>query len=104
MAHPNSLANLNRGPGPGRPKGVTSYLRAKYGDDACKLLAELHKYAFSKSNKVPAKVRIDCIKELLNRGWGTSVQRLGGEDEGAPIQTVVRFGGRLKADGSITGT
>lgn len=55
----------------GRPKGLSAYLRTKYGADAKKIVAELEALAFVKDDD-PRVLRIKCdaLKELLNRHSG----------------------------------
>lgn len=78
----------------GRPKGLSASLRAKYGDDAAKLVAELEKIAFSASPKLQPRVRIEAIREILNRGWGKPTESVEVSGSGGgpigPITFVVR--------------
>lgn len=83
----------------GRPKGLGVAIRQKYGDDGRKLLTELDKFAFGRLKKVPHKVRVDAIKELLDRGWGKAPQEVVGDPD-RPIQHRVTFGGRYRPDGT----
>lgn len=84
----------------GRPKGLSAKLRKTYGEDADQLIAELHKFAFGKVKKCPHKVRLDAIKELLERGWGKAPQTVVGDPDAPPVQHRVLFGGRYRPDGA----
>lgn len=76
----------------GRPKGLSAALRAKYGDDAKTIVAELHKYAFGKATDVPPIVRFNALKELLDRGWGKAPQTIEHTgDGGGPVQIHHHF-------------
>jgi hypothetical protein len=75
-------------PGAGRPKGsvnkATADVRAlagKYGPDAIKELARLATQAESEA------ARVSAIKELLDRGYGKSVQAVEHSGpEGGPVK------------------
>jgi hypothetical protein len=99
----------------GRPAG-TSKLRAriyaKYGEGGEKLIDALGLIGMGTQKaiqkkfgaKAAVKERVAALKELLDRGWGTSVQsiELDGKD-GKPIRVV--FGGRHRpGDGSTNST
>ena len=71
----------------GRPQGLAKYLKAKYGDNAEKLLDELGELAFRKT--ASDKVRVQALIELLNRGWGKVAQQMNLADaDGRPISIV----------------
>lgn len=70
----------------GRPKGLSAYLRAKYGDDAEKIVAELEKIAFSKNLKTyPPRVKIAALRELLNRHSGKAPDMVTFDDDAAAV-------------------
>lgn len=75
----------------GRPKGLAAALRAKYGPDAQKLVSELEKIAFAKEG-VPPRVRVDAIRELLNRHSGKppDIVKLE-DDDGTGLPAAVTF-------------
>lgn len=83
----------------GRPKGLGAALRRKYGEHGSRLIRELEKFAFGTLKRVPHKVRVDAIKELLDRGWGKAPQEVVGDPD-RPIQLRVSFGGRYRPDGT----
>lgn len=68
----------------GRPKGLGGAVRALAGDDGHKLIEGLFALAFGtdkqmeavfgKALKPAVKDRRECIKELLDRGFGRAVQ------------------------------
>ena len=83
----------------GRPKGLACALRAKYGEDGGRLIAELEALAFSKNTKtVPPKVKCDALKELLNRHSGKAPDMVSIDDEDAlpygPITFVIKGRGK----------
>lgn len=79
---------------------------AECGDDAAKLVQALALIGTGKQTAIMKRFgtraklreRVAAIRELLDRGWGKSVQSLeiDGKD-GRPIRVV--FGGRHRADG-----
>lgn len=82
----------------GRPKGLGKTIRETYGEDGERLIARLNYLAFPKGkSKIPHKVQLDAIRELLDRGWGKAPQMLAG-DPHAPILHRVTFGGRYRPD------
>lgn len=80
----------------GRPKGVTAYLKEKYGEHGEKILKQMHAIAFASGKKAaPINVRKDALIYLHERGWGKPTQMVGG-DADAPVLHKVTFGGRYK--------
>lgn len=78
----------------GRKKGVPNKATAdvkalaqEHGPSAIKELARLA------SNAESEAARVAAIKELLDRAYGKSPQavKLGGDEDGAPIQQVIRW-------------
>lgn len=77
--HPNSLANLRRSAGPGRPKldyDVRALAR-KYTLPAIKAIAE------ALQSTQPA-IRLRAAEVLLDRGYGKPVQAVSGPDGSTP--------------------
>jgi hypothetical protein len=88
----------------GRPKGLQTAIRAKYGEDGADLIERLNDLACGvvrnarghKTNiQVPPKVRLDALVQLLDRGYGKPAQPIAGDAEN-PIAMKVTFGGRYK--------
>ena len=85
----------------GREKGIRESVKALVGQDGDKLVRALYaiglgtpqdlKDAFGSVIDVQTKERRECIKELLDRGFGRPVQahELSGPD-GEPIHTIAR--------------
>jgi hypothetical protein len=87
----------------GRPKGLAEAVKAKVGKDGKKLVEGLYLIAFGKPDEIAAffgqvvepevRDRRECIKELLDRGFGRSVQALehsGPDGAPIPVGRVVR--------------
>jgi hypothetical protein len=81
----------------GRPKGLSAALRAKYGPDAKKIVEELERLAFppkkaakkasgESSESIPPRVRLEALKELLNRhsGKAPEIVKLDDAEDGMP--------------------
>ncbi len=79
----------------GRPRGLGSAIREKYGEDGGKLIAVLERYAFGKVKKCSHHDRLQAIEMLLERGWGKAAQVIGGDAE-HPLALKVTFGGRYR--------
>lgn len=79
----------------GRPKGLSTALREKYGEDGGTLIAELERYAFGKIKKASHRDRIHALELLLERGWGKAPQVVAGDPDN-PVNLKVTFGGRYK--------
>lgn len=60
---------------PPSSKEMRSYIHARYGADAQRLLDRLEAIAFY-SKGVQPKVIVDAVKELLDRGWGKTTQSI----------------------------
>lgn len=82
----------------GRPKGLSTAIREKYGEDGKRLLLALQRIAFSRAKKISTRDRLTAIEMLLDRGWGKAAQVLAG-DANNPLALKVTFGGRYKPTG-----
>lgn len=95
----------------GRPAGsaqLRARIFAKFGDDGAKLIDALNLIATGSQKqiqkkfgaKAAVKERIAALRELLDRGWGKSLQEIEVDGKnGKPIRVV--FGGRHRADGNV---
>ena len=81
----------------GRPKGLATSIREKYGEDGATLIAQLHRVAFSRSRKMSTRDRLTAIEMLLDRGWGKAAQVIAGDADN-PLALKVTFGGRYKPE------
>ncbi len=62
---------------PPSTKEMRAFLRERFGADGYRLLQKLEEIAFATARSgVQPKVRVDCIKELLDRGWGKTTQSI----------------------------
>lgn len=94
-----NTANLRRGGG--RPKGVpnkaTAEIKAlaqEYGPEAIQTLVKIMKNA-----KAPIAGRVAATKELLDRGYGKSVQPIEGSgDPDKPINMALQIAFRRPGD------
>lgn len=75
----------------GRPKGLSAFLRAKYGEDGGKLVQELEKIAFTKNKATPVRVRLEALRELLNRHSGKAPDMVQLEDADGNLHGPITF-------------
>jgi hypothetical protein len=81
----------------GRPKGLSAALRAKYGPDAKKIITELERIAFSTAKTMPPRVKVDALKELLNRHSGRAPDMVTFEGEDGQLVGPITFVIRARA-------
>lgn len=91
----------------GRPKGLSAALRMKYGADAGKIVAELERLAFPQvkpsgrgkkkdadapaTEAIPPRVRLEALRELLNRHSGKAPDIVRLEDEDGALVGPITF-------------
>lgn len=81
----------------GRPKGLATAIRQRYGEDGGQLVACLERYAFDRRLKCSHRERLTAISMLLDRGWGKPAQLLTGDPD-TPLALKVTFGGRYRPE------
>lgn len=83
----------------GRPVGIRRYVQRKCGKQGKKVIDAIYKLAFGEE-RIPAKVRLDALTALADRGWGKPPQSLELEGDGQVFGALV-FGGRYRETGEL---
>jgi hypothetical protein len=73
--HPNSLRNLKRTAGPGRPPGLVSSIRrqTKNGDELVRFMLRVLRGKRLRGQRPTLRHRMEAADWLADRGWGKAV-------------------------------
>lgn len=90
------VAKSSRGSKPGERRGgrkagvpnkMTADIKALARDFTAAAMKELGRIAL---NAESDQARVAAIKELFDRGWGRSTTIISGDDDGGPVQVVIK--------------